>query len=125
MSSAPQRALIAVLARLSPSLGAQLEEHIVYNGGMLPHVFLGDVTRYVAELADASPEAPQLQAMLDLLEDRFPNGAADEQEMIAVSFIENLPAPDEEGSELRYILGPKLTEQLKVTWPTDSRLHSN
>lgn len=107
-----------------PSLGEVFAEHVSDNfGEVLPHLFFGDLTRYVvsAHLGVGSGEHPEdiviehhLTAMLKDLEVAYAGGDPEVQELIAVSFLENLPRPDEEGSGIRARLGPQLTAQLCV-----------
>lgn len=52
--------------------------------------------------------------MLQYLGDAYNQGNDDIENVIAVGFLERLPRPEEEGGELRNMLGPALTRQLKV-----------
>ena len=71
------------------NLGPILIEHVSDNDEILPHVFLGDVTRYV--LADGI----QRRELVRFLDDRFTKGEKDIRDLIAVSFIENLESEEE------------------------------
>ena len=103
-----------------PSLHSLLEEHIKDNyGEMLPHVFFGELTRYVLSLSFAASKSglsPQreLQDILDYLEDMYSSGDQKVQELISVSFLENLPRQDEPGAQVRKMVGPNLRRQLDV-----------
>ena len=107
------------VAGLSPSLMAELEEHITANfGEVLPHVFFGDVTRHVNELvksislgADPAVRA-ELETILEAMETGFVSGTSDVQGLIVVSFLENLPFAWEPGAEVRGMLGPNLTREI-------------
>jgi hypothetical protein len=107
-----------------PGLKPILDEHLSDNfGEVLPHLFFGDLTRYVvsrfldfesaAETLDTAEER-ELGALLNDLEQAYSTGDEEIQELISVSFLENLPRPSEEASELRSWLGPELTKQLGV-----------
>jgi len=108
------------LATRWPGLGPILEEHINDNfGEILPHVFFGDLTRYVLSLlgeASRGDEAArrELREILDYLEETYAGGDVELQELIFVSFLENLPRPDEDGAQIREMVGPHLRRQLLV-----------
>jgi hypothetical protein len=96
-----------------------LDEHERDNfGEILPTVFFGDLTRWV-ESTYANDDGPQngdmtgLVHLLEFLENSFASGDPDIQELISVGFLENLPGPDETGSEVRELLGPHLREELE------------
>jgi hypothetical protein len=99
-----------------PGMGALLEEHIKDNDEILPHVFFGDVTRYVLSLlSDSLPQRRELRDILDYLERAYASGDEQLQELIAVSFLENFPFPDEPGAEIRGMIGPHLKRQLHMS----------
>ncbi len=102
-----------------PSLSALLEEHLKDNlGEILPHVFFGDVTRYVLSLLAASggglPPRRELRDILDYLEEAYSASGEELRELISVSFLENLPRPGEIGAQIREMVGPNLRRQLHV-----------
>ena len=104
-----------------PSLEPLLEEHLTDNfGELLPHIFLGDVVRWVLSLfATARAEGSfasrrELRDILEYLEDAFASGNRELQELLSVSFLENLPRPGDDGSEIRTQLGPSLTKELRA-----------
>jgi hypothetical protein len=108
------------LANRFPSLGAVLAEHMKDNfGAILPHVFFGDVTRWlvglvtVANTAEALRNRKELTSALGYLENAYNSGDEELQELISVSFLENLPRPGERGAEIRQMVGPSLSGQLK------------
>jgi len=107
-----------------PRLKPIFDEHVSDNfGEVLPHLFFGDLTRYVvsrflavesgAEHESAASEA-ELEALLSDFEDAYVGGDEEIQELISVSFLESLPRPGEEASGLRAWLGPALSAQLRV-----------
>ena len=106
--------LIDRLVGKFPTLQPLLREHLAENfGEVLPHVFFGDLTRYVASEFLQGTDYGLLRALLDELEHAF--GVGDERitEVIAVSFLQNLPRPGEEGESLRDLLGPALRSELE------------
>lgn len=110
------RAMVACF----PGLSALLEEHVKDNlGELLPHVFFGDVARYILSLLLAAsggglPPRRELRDILAYLEEAYAGGDEEVRELIAVSFLENLPRPGESSAEIREMLGPNLRRQLNL-----------
>lgn len=64
------------------------------DGELLPDLLIADVCRWVG--ANRNPRAGQMQELLGWLQDRFEivrAGADGVDNVMAVSFIEDLPAP--------------------------------
>lgn len=119
MSNSQER-LIQRLTEISPRLGEIREESIRDFGELLPHLFFGDLTRYVVGLyLDARSERParegdELEALLGTLEEHFRQGDDMVQELISVSFLEHLPRPSEEpGWQIRSLIGSEMSRQLE------------
>jgi hypothetical protein len=103
-----------------PGMGPMFHEHVTDNfGEILPHVFFADVTRYVVSLflqpRDMLAPRRELQEILSFLEATFSKGDNELCELIAVSFLENLPQLGEPGSDIRQMLGPELKRQLYLS----------
>jgi hypothetical protein len=111
MSSDKQVALVRELVARFPKLSRLLEQHINDYEEILTHVYFADVTNYLVSLPVASRE---LRDMLAFLEETFAAGDPDLQELIAASFLENLPFPEESGGEIRDMLGPALMRHLET-----------
>lgn len=106
-----------------PGLKPIFDEHVSDNfGEVLPHLFFGDLTRYVVarftEVEGDPHEDTQaeneLRRLLNDLENAYVDGQEEIRELISVSFLENLPRPGEEASGVRTWLGPELSAQLDV-----------
>ncbi len=117
--SVESMAFVKQVAGLSPTLKVLLESHVKDNfGEVLPHVFLGDVTRHVIALVGAPASEVSLavrrevKTILDTMEHGYATGSPEVRELIAASFLENLPAKEEPGSEIRGMVGPSLGSQL-------------
>ena len=109
------RSMVARFSKLKALLAGHIEDN---EGEILPHVFFGDLTRYVVSLALAAggaelPLTHDLHAILEYLEEAYASGGDEVQELIAVSFLENLPRPAEPGAWIREIVGPSLCRQLQ------------
>ena len=113
--------LVDRLVRRVPALEPLLREHLADNfGEVLPHLFFGELTRYVVSELGGAGDDPRtqerkaaLQTLLDELEEGFANGGEEVAELICVSFLENLPRKGEEGDVVRDLLGPRLKSELK------------
>jgi len=105
--------LVDKLVERLPALQPLLREHLADNfGEVLPHVFFGDLTRYVVAELVRSDNPGAVQPILDELEVAFSAGDELVAELIAVSFLENLPQQGEAGDSIRGLLGPRLRSQL-------------
>jgi len=101
------------------------DEHKADNlGEVLPHVLMGDVTRFAirkceetrAENASRRSDAELLvKNLLAFLEDAYSREGGEVGELISVSFLELLPRPDEgSASGIRQWVGPRMRAQLAV-----------
>jgi len=106
-------AFVGALCFRFPELIPQLQEHIDDYDGLLPHVFMGDVTRWVLQRFHDDPSDPTVRQILDFIETAFEHAAGEEREIIGTSFLENLPRPGEENDGVRALLGPALRNQLQ------------
>ena len=94
--------LLESLGNADPAIRSLRTEHIATYGELLPHVLFGDLTRWMLA------HHPQ-PALLGLLEDGFATGDSATQNLIAVSFVENIE-PGPEYAPLREALGPRLRQ---------------
>lgn len=100
--------LIRTLVDHSPSLLSVLQTHVDDYSGLLPHLFMADVARWSVARYEANPGDPELLGVLQFMEESFAAGRAEDHELIAASFLENLPRRSEVGSGLPMMLGPGL-----------------
>jgi hypothetical protein len=101
------------LAELAPELGALLTEHREGDGETLPHLFMGDVTREVVNEFLAGREMP-LRTVAGWLEEQYPTASEPVEDVIALSFLDNLPwPPDPDAEAIEAMLGPRLRTRLK------------
>ena len=97
--------LVQDLVSAAPALDAVLAEHRAeFDGEVLPHLFMADVTRW---LVGTGPAAP----VLAVLERHLADGHEEVQNVIALSFLENLEATD---AAIRAALGPGLRAELEA-----------
>jgi hypothetical protein len=110
---AAEVAVVGALVHRFRELVPLLQEHLDTYAELLPHVFMGDFTRWIVDrLRHAGASDPTLRHILDFVEATFKEGGEHEQELIAVSFLENLPRPSEEGADFLELIGPALQQEL-------------
>src|SRR5262245_13033672 len=101
-----------------PNLRPILVEHMRDDfGEILPHLFFSGLTRYVQSLLPlgaSKGSQSELQEILDYLEEVYSRGNDELCELIAVSFLENLPRPGEPSAQIREMVGPRLRAQLQM-----------
>lgn len=107
-------AFVGALVHRFPELLPLLQEHLDdQDGEVLPHVFMGDLTRWlVRRFATAGAQDATLRQILGFMEDAYRSRDPEAQELLSVSLLENLPRPGETGWEIRSIVGPALREEL-------------
>ena len=109
--------LISQVSELRPVL----DEHLRNNDQLLPHVFMGDLTRFVVDLhaeslqktAEAS-SSQILRTILRALESGMESGDEGVKELIGVSFLENLDPDSLNYAQLKLLLGEELLKQLAM-----------
>jgi hypothetical protein len=106
-------ALVGALCRRFPVFMPMLQEHLDDYDGLLPHVLMADVTRWVVRRFEADPSDVTLRQVLAFIESAFEDAEGDDRELIAASFLENLPRLGEAGADVRAMLGPDLQDQLR------------
>ncbi len=112
------RELVDALVRTFPGVKEVYDEHLRENlGELLPHVFFGDLTRFVIEehrrerLGPSS--GPLVDSLLEFLEAGLAGPDPDVQEIIVVSFLENLWQAKGEYGSLVERLGPSMRAALE------------
>ena len=106
-----------VIANRIPGFSPAIREHVDFYDELLPHVLMGDFTRYLSALC-CGPAASQLQQStqcreaLNILETALNSPDPKLRELVAVSFVENLDPADESYPCVRSQLGPSLRTQL-------------
>lgn len=100
----------ALVAQL-PEFAPLLEEHLHDNfGELLPHVFFGAVTRHVLERTAASVDKSEdwLKKVTAFMCQVFEHGDEGAQNLVAVSFVENLDPPSPGAARVTAMLSPHL-----------------
>ena len=99
--------LFAALATAEPALGAALEAHLAAYGELLPHVLMGDVTRW---LTVHGPQ-PLVLGVLDEAVASGPNGV---KAVIYFSFLEPLDPAEPPDSRIIAGLPPRLRAEFAM-----------
>jgi len=106
--------LIQDLIAAAPELDVLLREHLADYDELLPHLLLGDITRWLVERGPVAE-------VLAVLEHHIDAGDGDVQHVIAVSFLENLFGDDPGELAVRAALGPRLKAEFHAMerWTPD------
>lgn len=80
---------IEKLVQKVPELKGVYKEHLSDNDNVLPHVLMGDVTRF-AIAATLAGNREMLSRLLKCLDNHLRTGSDELKELIVVSFVENL-----------------------------------
>ena len=95
-----------------PELEPMLTEHLNENfGELLPHLWISDLARYVIDRYQAAGTSAVSSILhhLDAEAGRHP----EIDELLAVSFLELMPYPNEPTADVTELLGPNLREMLQ------------
>ncbi|MBI2387938.1 MAG: hypothetical protein HYV14_18275 [Elusimicrobia bacterium] len=101
------------LLATAPETRGIYQKHLEDNGEALPHVFLGDVTRFVID-SYRTTNTGLLSRLLDFLERAVSSPDDKLQELVVVSFLENLHQAGEDYEGVKRLLGPNLRKNLSL-----------
>lgn len=112
--------LVHGLLEIAPELSVLHASHLDANDTLLPHVWMGDFSRYLVGLNErvgarsGSDEESTLNALLRFIDLQFRTGPEEVKELISVSFLENIAEYAVAAPLLRARLGGALTEELET-----------
>lgn len=102
------------LLRIVPELKVVYAEHLADNDNtLLPHVFMGDVVRFIVAKANGAGELPILQKLTQHLESELDAGSAEATELIRASFVENLIGEKVTVDKLKPLMGANLLREIE------------
>ena len=104
---------IEELLDLVPELRSVYDKHLENNGSLLQHVFMGDATRFIIAEASKSQNEILLQKLLNYLEAGLKQGE-EVEELIVVSFVENLIDEKIALQVLKPLMGSNLRTQVET-----------
>ena len=114
MARSATEAWVANLVSQVPSLARLLDQHVAQNDELLPHVFLGEVTRIVeGAMASGPSRVRDVTRILSVMEQGLGSGDPTVVELISVSFLENLDQQASSYQPLRSMMGPLVRNELK------------
>ena len=96
-----------------PSLKTVYDEHIDKNDSLLPHVFMGDLTRFVISESENVESRTTLTTLMRYLDDGLRTGSDEVKELIVVSFVENLLGEVAALRSLKPLMGPRLRSEVE------------
>jgi hypothetical protein len=106
------KALVDRVVAVVPGLLGLLGKHRADNDELLPHVFFGDVTRFVVSGFSDHPERrADAEKILALLEEAVASPDEEVQNVVSVSFCENLLG-EKPLEAIRAAMGPRLRDEL-------------
>jgi hypothetical protein len=96
-----------------PALVEDLNEHLDTYEELLPHLFMGELIDRLVDWLRSSQDADlaRVRTILRVLDDEYGKDF-EIDELIAASFVEDLPDADDPGSGILELLGPKLKKEL-------------
>ena len=103
-------AFVGALCEQFPVLIPLLQTHLDAYEALLPHLFLGEVTPWLVERYVENPTDETTLGILRFIDTAFASAAGDRYELIAASFLENLPRKTEPGADIRVALGSSLRD---------------
>ncbi|HEX3654086.1 MAG TPA: hypothetical protein VHU18_14795 [Rhizomicrobium sp.] len=94
----------------APQFQGAYEQHLAMNDELLPHVFMGDVTREVIAACHDRSELLRLKALMVFFEEQLKSGDAEARELIGASFCENVADDQRALKVLSPLMGPMLRQ---------------
>lgn len=98
---------IAALVAAEPALASVLDAHLAAYEELLPHVFVGDLTRWL------TAHGPQPQ-VLRILDEAVASESADVRGLVYMSFLEHLEAREPLDQRIVTSLPPRLRAALTL-----------
>lgn len=112
--SAPENIeLLCEAARVVPGFAPIHAEHVHDDGEVLPHVLMADLVRHIEDRAAGGDLAPAVAA-LALVQGAYESGVPYLQELVSVSFLENLDRLAPVYDELKRRMGEPLLAELRL-----------
>jgi hypothetical protein len=115
------QAAIRMLVAEHPILQPILDEEIRADDEILPHLVMAEIARFLGRLVAERRDDPvvirEVEAIIRTLDVQLREGAYSVKNVIAVSFLEQLPSTGEPGTEIRELLTPALRTVFdEVNW---------
>ncbi len=109
---------VLALIKAHPELMPVVDEHLKENDELLSHCFMADVVRFLeATYRDAGSHLANIdliKAVMTTIGEHFANASPFVEELIAVSFVENMPYPKEDAAAIVAMLPDNLKAVLVI-----------
>ncbi len=105
---------IKMLLENVPELKSVYDEHIDDYDELLEHVFMGDVTRFAESLYRRDPNSECLTKLFNFIDKAYLTEDKKLQELISVSFLENLSQNEESYLGIKQLLSDALRCELSL-----------
>lgn len=109
--------MVAILREKFPEFEQEYQEHNEVYKELLAHLLITDfavwLAKFYGEGGESHPNKDRVQEILNEMESLYVHGNDHVKNIIAVSFMEDLPSSEESSVDLRELLGPTLK---KVYW---------
>lgn len=107
---------VMALVEMHTQLTPVLDEHLKDHNELLPHMLMGDVVRFLTAIyanpREAAGDYNTITEIMLSIGDHFTSASPAVKEVIAASFLENMPYPKEEGVDLIKLLPDNLQAEL-------------
>jgi len=87
--------------------------HMDDNGVLLPHMFMGDVTRFALQIARSDSGQEVLRRLFLIVEEGLRSNEPDVSGLVAVSFVENFCGEDKAVPSLIPLMGEVTRRELR------------
>lgn len=108
----PEETFVRKLIEIEPKLEEHYRQHVADNDTLLPHVFMGDVTRYI--LAERARDVESIKRVLGFFESELASKDPAVRELIGASFVENLNGEQKARMELEQYMGSRLRREVQL-----------
>ncbi len=115
-----EKTVFEELMKEVPDFKSVFDEHKDYYEELLPHVLMGDFTRFLIDSyrkgaggeAGSEHHLDVTRTSLEVMERAMSSSDPNLQELVSVSFLENLDQSDAAYEGIKALLGPNLIRQL-------------
>ncbi|MBU1358852.1 MAG: hypothetical protein KKC79_15365 [Gammaproteobacteria bacterium] len=89
------------------------EDHLEDNDTLLPHVFMGEIARFVLQISENTSREDDLKELLSIIEDGLQSRHHDVQNLVALSFVENLCGEEHHVMQLIPLMGEATRREVR------------
>lgn len=108
------------LLQLVPEMTVIYDDHLKDNGALLPHVLMGNITRFAVAESNTSRKSAVLLRLLGHFENGLNQGESEVRELILASFVENLIGETTALKVLVPLMGSNLRREVEAICGNDT-----